>query len=358
MAEGDAGMQTVYAYSGRDIAESRRGLALMCRNEFTEGDLEIEPPAGEVRAFIRQSLVRPIMLMRSMNGTGISFRRSWHHIRSARAAVRLLYFIDQGEMRVVTSAGSYTTGAGQCALINADEPFLTRTLVGSRGSFECALAVVPEHLVLSHLPWAGSFNSSFEVGAGDRQVVTSLLDLLCFEGPRLRPKTAEPLVEAFLHAISDSVGDFAAASARPDSVMDKRFADIKACILKYLTTPDLTCDRVAAHCGVSPRYVCYVLRARDTSFSELLWTQRLQKSRDWLVSKSFEHYPIQKIASMAGFKSAAHFSRMFKSTYGASPHEYRASWSPASADAIERCLIRFGCARSSHRLGSARPVRS
>jgi AraC family transcriptional regulator, positive regulator of tynA and feaB len=326
-------MQTVYAYSGRDIAESRRGLAVMCRNEFTEGDVEIEPPAGEVRAFIRKGLARPIMLMRSMNGTGISFRRSWHHIRSTRAAVRLLYFIYQGEMRVVTSAGSYTTGPGQCAIINADEPFLTRTFVGNRGSFECALAVVPEHLVLSHLPWARYCNSSFEVGAGYRPVVTGLLDLLCFEGPRLGPKTAEPLVEAFLHSISDSVGDSAVALARPDSVMDKRFADIQACIHKYLTAPDLTCDRVAAHCGVSPRYVCYVLRSRDTSFSELLWTQRLQKSRDWLVSTSFQRYPIHKIASMAGFKSAAHFSRMFKSTFGASPNEYRAGFATARPDA-------------------------
>jgi AraC family transcriptional regulator, positive regulator of tynA and feaB len=318
-------MQTVYAYSGRDIAESRRGLAIMCRNEFTEGDVEIDPPAGEVRALIRKSLVRPIMLMRSINGTGISFRRSWHHIRSTRAAVRLLYFIYQGELRVVTSAGSYTAGPGKCAMINADEPFLTRSLVGSRGSFECALAVVPEHLVLSHLPWARDCNSSFEVGAEDRPVVNGLLDLLCSEGPRLGPKTVEPLVEAFLHSISESVGGSATALIRSQSVIDKRFADIEACIKKFLTAPDLTCDRVAAHCGVSPRYVCHVLRTRDTSFSELLWTQRLQKSRDWLVSEPFQRYPIHKIASMAGFKSAAHFSRMFKSTYGSSPNEYRAS---------------------------------
>jgi hypothetical protein len=188
------GMQTVYAYSGRDIAESRRGLALMCRNEFTEGEVEIEPPGGEVRAFIRRSLVRPILLMRSMNGTGISFRRSWHHIRSTRAAVRLLYFIHQGELRVVNSAGSYSAGPGKCAIINADEPFLTRTFIGDRGSFECTLAVVPEHLVLSHLPWARHCNSSFELEAGHRPVVTGLLDLLCNEGPRLGPKTVEPLV--------------------------------------------------------------------------------------------------------------------------------------------------------------------
>jgi AraC-like DNA-binding protein len=322
-------MQTVYAYSGRDIDESRRGLAIMCRNEFTEGDVYIEPPAGEVRALIRKSLVRPIMLMRSMNGTGISFRRSWHHIRSTRAAVRLLYFIYQGELKVVTSAGSYTAGPGKCAIINADEPFLSRTFVGPRGSFECALAVVPEHLVLSHLPRARDCRSSFEVGAGDRPVVNGLLDLLCAEGPRLSAKTAESMVEAFLHSISDSVAGSALTSVQCETVIDKRFADIEACIKKFLTASDLTCDRVAAHCGVSPRYVCYVLRTRDTSFSELLWSQRLQKSRDWLVSEPFQRYPIHKIASMAGFKSAAHFSRMFKSTFGSSPNQYRAQCAEA-----------------------------
>jgi AraC family transcriptional regulator, positive regulator of tynA and feaB len=320
-------MQTVYTYAGRDIAESRRALAIMCRTEFTEGDVEIEAaPVGEVRACIRKGLAQPLLMMRSINGTGISFRRSWHHIRSTRAAVRLLYFIYQGELRVVNSGGSYTAGPGQCAIINADEPFLTRTLIGDRGSFECALAVVPEHLVLSHLAWARDFNASFELDAGQRPVVHNLLDLLCFEGARISRKAAQPLAEAFLHAISDSVGDGIAVAGRADSVLDRRFADIQACIQKYLTAPDLTCDRVAAHCGVSPRYVCYVLRSRNTSFSELLWSQRLLKARDWLVAPAFQRYPIHKVACMAGFKSAAHFSRMFKSTYGASPNEFRASW--------------------------------
>jgi transcriptional regulator GlxA family with amidase domain len=66
------------------------------------------------------------------------------------------------------------------------------------------------------------------------------------------------------------------------------------------------------------------LKANNTSFSELLWSQRLPKAREWLVADSFERYPIHKIATMAGFKSAAHFSRMFKSAYKVSPKEYRA----------------------------------
>src|SRR5580700_7907410 len=101
-------MQTVYAYSGRDIAESRRTLASWLRNDFTDGDVEVDPSAaGEVRALIRKGLNQPIQFMRSNNGTGISFRRCWHHIRARKAAVRLLYFIYQGELRVVSSGGSY-----------------------------------------------------------------------------------------------------------------------------------------------------------------------------------------------------------------------------------------------------------
>lgn len=334
-------MQTVYAYSGRDVAESRRALANMVRSEFTEGDVEIEPPAGEVRSFIRKGLNQPIMTMRSLNATGISFRRAWHHIRSRRAAVHLLYFVIQGELRVVNSAGSYTAMPGQLAIINADEPFYSNSVVGDRGSFECALAVVPEHLVLSCLPWAKDCNMAFDIDPAHRQVVTGLLDMLCFEGSHLGRQTAEPLAEAFLQSVTESVSDQIASLARPDSVLDKRFADIQACIQKYLTATDLTCDRVAAYCGISPRYLCYVLSARNTSFSDLLWSQRLPKAKEWLVSDAFRRYPIHKIACMAGFKSAAHFSRTFKSTYGCSPKEFRANHgqaAPAEVDALPQLL--------------------
>ena len=324
-------MQILYTYSGRDVAESRRTLANMVRSEFTDGDVEVEQPAGEVRSFIRKGLNQPITFMRSINGTGISFRRCWHHIHARKAAVQLLYFIYQGELQVVNSAGSYTVKPGRCGLINADEPFYTRASIGDRGSFECALAVVPEHLVLSHMPWSKFLNTSFEIGSGQRQIVSGLLNLLCFEGDHMSRRTATPLAEAFLHSISESVGDHIANSAPSCSLVDKRYADIQACIQKYLTSADLTCDRVAAYCGISPRYLCYVLKANNTSFSELLWSQRLPKACEWLVADSFERYPIHKIATMAGFKSAAHFSRMFKSTYKVSPKEYRESHAKGGA---------------------------
>lgn len=318
-------MQTLYAYSGRDVAELRRGLAVVVHDEFTDGELDVAPRPREVRSVIRTGLSGPVTFMHSLNGTDISFQRSWHHIRARQAAVRLLYFVLQGEMQVVSAAGAYTVAPGRCAVINADEPFYTQCSVQESGSFECALAVVPEHLILSRMPWAKHLNTSFEVDTGHRQVVTSLLEILCFEGDRLSRRAADPLAEAFLESMSDSVGDTIAGAARPCSLVDRRFADIRECIQKYVTCPDLTSEWVAQYCGISPRYLCYVLKANATCFSELLWSERLPRARDWLVCDAFRQYPIHKIACMAGFKSAAHFSRMFKSAYGVSPKDYRAS---------------------------------
>src|SRR3546814_20474839 len=89
-------------------------------------------------------------------------------------------------------------------------------------------------------------------------------------------------------------------------------------ILRNLTDPDLFYDMVAASCGISPRYLCYVLKANNTSFSDLLWKNRLPKARDWLVSRATRDYPIHEIAFMSGFKSAAHLDR--KSTRLNSSH--------------------------------------
>ena len=112
---------------------------------------------------------------------------------------------------------------------------------------------------------------------------------------------------------------------RRKRLIDQRFEDIEAYVAKNLTDPDLNYIEVAAKCGISARYFCHVLKEHGTSFSELLWSQRLRQARSWLESGEYQDHPIYQIAFMAGFKSAAHFSRMFKEFHGCSPREFRAT---------------------------------
>ena len=53
-------MQVLYTYRGPDFAECRRTLATMVQNEFTDGDVDVQPLVGEVRSFIRKGLNQPI----------------------------------------------------------------------------------------------------------------------------------------------------------------------------------------------------------------------------------------------------------------------------------------------------------
>jgi AraC-like DNA-binding protein len=80
---------------------------------------------------------------------------------------------------------------------------------------------------------------------------------------------------------------------------------------------------VAKGCGISPRYLSFLLRLKGTSFSELVWEQRLEKARNWLSSSDPRDISISEIAYGVGFKSPAHFSRMFKRVFKVNPREFR-----------------------------------
>ena len=319
-------MHTVYKYAGRDSAEWRSDYSSLVRQEFYDGDLE----AGTSDALdltIEKALAEPMALLRISTNVPISYRRSWQHIRANKVGVRVVWFVRRGSLKIVRSRASCIVSHTECAILDSSLPFFAQATPDADGVFEAVQAIVPAHLFLSHLPAAVEFDRAFPIETENRHMMAELLDLMFREGESISPKAAHPLVAAFLEILSDCIAEYADGPKSRLRVVDKRLADIEAYILKHLTDPDLGYDEVAAKCGISPRYLCYVLKANNSSFSTLLWSQRLPKARDWLAASALSDYPIQEIAFMAGFKSPAHFSRMFKATYGCSPKEYRPAWS-------------------------------
>jgi len=51
--------------------------------------------------------------------------------------------------------------------------------------------------------------------------------------------------------------------------------------------------------------------------------RRLGTAHDWLREEKMRGQAISEIAYLVGFKSSAHFSRMFKARYSLGPREYR-----------------------------------
>ncbi|MEU9872377.1 helix-turn-helix transcriptional regulator [Actinomadura sp. NPDC048021] len=66
-----------------------------------------------------------------------------------------------------------------------------------------------------------------------------------------------------------------------------------------------------------------MFREEGTTVSAWIRERRLEHCRRDLRDPLQLHRPVSAIAAGWGFVDAAHFSRLFKAAYGATPREYR-----------------------------------
>jgi AraC-like DNA-binding protein len=94
-------------------------------------------------------------------------------------------------------------------------------------------------------------------------------------------------------------------------------------ILTHLRDPDLSMSRAAAAVGISPRYASDLMAGEQNSFSHYVQAQRLEGCKRDLSDPAQAARHVSDIAFAWGFNDLAHFSRIFKQRFGASPREWR-----------------------------------
>jgi AraC-like DNA-binding protein len=125
--------------------------------------------------------------------------------------------------------------------------------------------------------------------------------------------------------VTDAIKDRDECNLVRPTLPDKRLQDVFRFIDIHLSDPDLSITTVAEACGISRRYLSFLLKQNGAPFSELLWDKRLKVASRWLSTTSPSDISIAEIAFQVGFKSPAHFSRMFKRVFNKGPREYRAA---------------------------------
>ena len=126
------------------------------------------------------------------------------------------------------------------------------------------------------------------------------------------------------------------------TLADKRLQDVLRYIENHLSDPKLSIATVAKACGISSRYLFLLLKLRGTLFSALIWDKRLKLAAQWLATSKPGDAAISEIAYGVGFKSPAHFSRMFKREFKVSPRQYRVVAAAASAHPAEAVVVDGG----------------
>jgi len=335
----------VLAYCSRSgPIDAWRSVDATIVRELFSGRLEFDP-AVSPEASVSKALGSPLSLTHFNADMPLTYRRSWHDIRANKVGVKVIWVIRRGSLHILRSGGGCVVDAGDAGILDSNAPFQMKMLVDKYGVHESLQIIVPPDLFATHLPGAERLNESFALNSTAGNLTQSLLSLLVEKGEVLNLKTATSLTEVLLAAIGENIGirpDTWATSLtevllaaigenigiRPDTcrrpgLVDRRLADIEEFIAMNLADPNLSYAKVAASCGISTRYLRHILKANGKSYSELLWRSRLPKARDLLISSATRNYSIREVAFMSGFKSAAHFSRRFKATYGRPPRKYR-----------------------------------
>jgi AraC-like DNA-binding protein len=108
----------------------------------------------------------------------------------------------------------------------------------------------------------------------------------------------------------------------PDAVLWKLLR-AETFIAEHLSDPDLSALTIARHLNISVRHLSRLFSTRQTSVTEWIWNQRLERAQESLSSPHTRSISIGEVAFRWAFANQAHFSRRFKGRYGLTPTEYR-----------------------------------
>lgn len=104
-------------------------------------------------------------------------------------------------------------------------------------------------------------------------------------------------------------------------LLDRIHLDIESDLGK----PGLSPASIAAAHFISVRNLNGLFQGRGTTVSQWVRERRLEKCRQDLSDPLLSARPVSSVGARWGFTDPAHFSRVFKSAYGMSPAEFRAS---------------------------------
>lgn len=125
--------------------------------------------------------------------------------------------------------------------------------------------------------------------------------------------------EEILHHIHTLAS--AATGKQSSHYLKVLFAQCVEYIHEHLVEEHLNAERLGQQFNVTVRQVARAFEAHGISVNRYVWQQRLKKSREELICSN--NQSITEIAFKWGFNHSAHFSRVYKLSFGETPSQTR-----------------------------------
>ncbi|WP_330301934.1 MULTISPECIES: helix-turn-helix domain-containing protein [unclassified Streptomyces] len=142
-------------------------------------------------------------------------------------------------------------------------------------------------------------------------------------GDRLARSAVDMLAVLVMELCTEGTGTRRETADAAD-VSAETLARIRAFIDEHLMDPDLSPQSVADAHHISVRYLHKLFENEGTTVSQWVRQRRLEFCRHDLGRLSHRKLTVAAVARRWGFRSASHFSRVFRDAYGMSPREWQA----------------------------------
>lgn len=327
--------ETLFAFDERNYRDCQNAFRGDNNQEYYLGDYSIEAGSTiDVRA--DKKAVGSCSIIRLRSKSRLFFRRSWSHIREDATDVTVLWFVKRGSLCVSHQSGSSTAAAGDFVITKSMSPFTMECKTDDESVHEVLHVIVPTHVFRRFIP--REVTPGFTVPAEGREflIAERILTDVFEDADELAEHIEQLLVDSALSVLTDAIKDCDNATRTRQPISEKRLQDVLRFIEIHLCDPKLNATMVAEACGISPRYLSHLLRQHGVSFSALVWDWRLKIAHQWLSSTNPSDISIAEIAFRVGFKSPAHFSRLFKRVFKVGPREYRSGKSERLPEANHR----------------------
>lgn len=186
------------------------------------------------------------------------------------------------------------------------------------------LFLAPRELLLKRLPSIEHYlalSLSAQEGAGRVlfEFLRSALSQIDHISPDVNERYGEILIDLLVAAFSESSG-LEPAEPFQDST---RLIQVKRYIADHLHEHELSVESIARALHLSKRHLHTLFVDEETTLNRYIWQQRIERSAATLRNPKMNHLSISEVSTMWGFRSSAHFSRLFKSSTGETPRVHR-----------------------------------
>jgi AraC-like DNA-binding protein len=166
---------------------------------------------------------------------------------------------------------------------------------------------------------------------GTGALASTLLRRVVLDLETYRPASAARLCTVMMDLLTTAVAERADQTASLQIELRERtlLVRIHAFIEQHLGEADLSPGAVAAAHHVSVRYLHRLFEAQETTVAAWIRRRRLERCRRDLADPALGAVPVAALAARWGLPDSAHFSRLFRRTYGLPPAEYRRNTSLA-----------------------------